>query len=68
MMEPSRRKTRASKLSPEAQSALAALGRQALHAHHLGFEHPVTQEMLSFDAELPADMAALADALERMNE
>ncbi len=61
-------KTRASKLSPEAQSALAALGRQALHAHHLGFEHPVTQEMLSFDAELPADMAALADALERMNE
>lgn len=59
-------KTRASKLSPEAQTALKSLDRQALHAHHLGFEHPVTHEMLAFDAELPADMAALVEALERM--
>ncbi|HEY4343433.1 MAG TPA: RluA family pseudouridine synthase [Parvibaculum sp.] len=57
-------KTRKVKLSPETQAALERLGRQALHAHHLGFEHPVTLEPLAFDAPLPADMQALLDALE----
>src|SRR5690348_6994020 len=33
-------KTKAVRLNPDAQVALAALGRQALHAEHLGFEHP----------------------------
>jgi len=37
--------------------------RQALHAAHLGFVHPVTGESLSFEAPFPADMAALHDAL-----
>ena len=32
------------------------LPRQALHAKTLGFEHPVTKEMLRFDTELPQDM------------
>lgn len=57
-------KTRKSKLSPKTQAALEQLGRQALHAHHLGFEHPVSHEILAFDADLPADMQALLDALE----
>lgn len=57
-------KSRKSKLSVDAQIALERLGRQALHAHHLGFEHPVTGEKMSFDAELPADMRALVEALE----
>jgi len=37
-----------------------ALGvvRQALHATHLGLEHPVTGEWLSFDAAIPADLSA----------
>jgi 23S rRNA pseudouridine1911/1915/1917 synthase len=39
------------------------ISRQALHAHHLGFEHPVTEEPMSFDADLPADMQALLKAL-----
>jgi 23S rRNA pseudouridine1911/1915/1917 synthase len=57
-------KTRKSKLSVDAQTALERLGRQALHAHHLGFEHPVTGEKMEFDAELPADMRELIEALE----
>jgi 23S rRNA pseudouridine1911/1915/1917 synthase len=33
--------------------------RQALHAHRLAFRHPVTDQPLSFEAPLPADMADL---------
>ena len=36
-----------------------AFPRQALHAHILGFEHPVTGEILQFTAEIPGDMADL---------
>jgi 23S rRNA pseudouridine1911/1915/1917 synthase len=56
-------KTKASRLSEAAQSALRHLDRQALHAHILGIEHPVTGEFLSFRSELPADLAALRCAL-----
>jgi 23S rRNA pseudouridine1911/1915/1917 synthase len=37
--------------------------RQALHAATLGFEHPVTGEMLEFSSPLPADIEALLGAL-----
>ena len=40
-----------------------AFERQALHAATLGFVHPVTQEKLSFESALPADMTALIGAL-----
>ncbi|NBL65290.1 RluA family pseudouridine synthase [Flavobacterium sp. NST-5] len=33
------------------------LPRQALHAKTLGFEHPVTKEMMRFDTEMPSDMS-----------
>eukprot|EP01037_Dinobryon_pediforme_P014125 gene14125-14244_t len=56
-------KTKATKLTPEAQSALQKLKRQALHAGLLGFEHPVTGEELIFESPLPADLQALKDAL-----
>jgi len=39
------------------------LGRQALHAAHLGFVHPITQEALSFHSPLPKDMQSVLDAL-----
>lgn len=35
--------------------------RQALHAKTLGFIHPVTEEYLHFDSELPDDMQQLID-------
>ncbi len=56
-------RTKASRLGPAAQAAIAALGRQALHAHILGLEHPVTGEYLEFRADPPADFAAVQDAL-----
>lgn len=55
--------TRASRLAPEAAEALAALGRQALHATLLGFEHPVTGARLAFESPPPADLAELISAL-----
>jgi 23S rRNA pseudouridine1911/1915/1917 synthase len=41
----------------------SGLRRQALHAALLGFVHPVTGEKLRFETPLPADMAALENAL-----
>ena len=38
------------------KQALAALNRQALHAHTLGFAHPETDERLTFSAPMPDDM------------
>ncbi len=56
-------KTKASALDDACRDAIAALGRQALHAAVLGFEHPATGEELLFESPLPADMAALMQAL-----
>jgi 23S rRNA pseudouridine1911/1915/1917 synthase len=56
-------KASASRLGPDAQRALAALGRQALHAARLGFEHPVTGRRLRFSSPLPDDIATLEKAL-----
>ena len=42
--------------SPAVKEALAALNRQALHAHTLGFVHPETEEQLTFSAPMPDDM------------
>ena len=56
-------KASASRLPAKAQTALSALGRQALHAALLAFEHPVTGKRMRFESVLPPDMAALARAL-----
>ncbi len=56
-------RTKAAHLSEPARAALEALGRQALHAARLGFEHPVTGEWMEFESEPPADMQALLATL-----
>jgi 23S rRNA pseudouridine1911/1915/1917 synthase len=56
-------KTKAALLRENAREALDGLGRQALHAHILGFEHPQTRETLSFKSRLPDDLARLRSAL-----
>ena len=56
-------KTKASRLPPAAQAALTGLGRQALHAATLGFEHPVTGEALHFESPPPDDFIRLVKAL-----
>ena len=61
-------KTKVSLLFPAARAAFEGLGRQALHAYLLGFEHPVTGEFLEFRAELPGDLARLRNALARQDD
>lgn len=56
-------KTKVAKLPEEAREVVEGLGRQALHAATLGFEHPVTGEEMLFESELPKDLAALKTAL-----
>jgi 23S rRNA pseudouridine1911/1915/1917 synthase len=56
-------KTKASRLGPQARSAVQALGRQALHAYLLAIEHPETGKVLEFQSELPGDLRRLRDAL-----
>jgi 23S rRNA pseudouridine1911/1915/1917 synthase len=56
-------RTKTALLPPDAQSALAALGRQALHAHILAVKHPSNGEIMRFQSELPRDLARLHDAL-----
>ncbi|MCA0423460.1 MAG: RluA family pseudouridine synthase [Proteobacteria bacterium] len=55
-------RTKMNLLTPAARAALEAMGRQALHAGSLGFEHGRTGEFLSFESPLPQDFQALLDA------
>ncbi len=59
-------RTRASKLSLQARTALEQLNRQALHAHLLGFEHPETGEKVRFESPLPPDLEDLLKTLEEI--
>jgi 23S rRNA pseudouridine1911/1915/1917 synthase len=52
-------RSKAALLPQAAQVALKDLGRQALHAHMLAFEHPVTGKLMRFRSELPPDLARL---------
>jgi 23S rRNA pseudouridine1911/1915/1917 synthase len=49
--------------SVELARQLKEFRRQALHARRLGLRHPRTGEDMSWEAELPADMLALLQAL-----
>jgi 23S rRNA pseudouridine1911/1915/1917 synthase len=61
-------RTKAARLRPDARDALAALGRQALHAELLGFSHPRTGQTLRFESPLPPDLTALVTALRAESE
>ncbi|HEX5488994.1 MAG TPA: 23S rRNA pseudouridine(1911/1915/1917) synthase RluD [Rhodanobacteraceae bacterium] len=49
--------------TPQLADALRGFRRQALHAEHLAFAHPVTGEALAFDAAPPRDFLDLLAAL-----
>lgn len=49
--------------SSQLAEVLRGFKRQALHAEHLEFAHPVGGKMVLFDAEPPADFLQLLDAL-----
>jgi 23S rRNA pseudouridine1911/1915/1917 synthase len=52
------------RLPESAQAAVGALGRQALHAKTLGFQHPETGQRLEFSSPVPPDLRGLIDNLE----
>ncbi len=39
--------------------------RQALHAYHLGFDHPISKKRMNFDIEIPEDFKNLIELLLR---
>ncbi|UOO77803.1 23S rRNA pseudouridine(1911/1915/1917) synthase RluD [Neisseria sp. Dent CA1/247] len=49
--------------SDAVKEAVKGLGRQALHAYRLSFEHPVSGETVSFEAPIPEDMYHLLSVL-----
>jgi 23S rRNA pseudouridine1911/1915/1917 synthase len=55
--------TKAARLPEAARDALTGLGRQALHAAVLGFEHPASGEELLFESDPPPAFAQLQAAL-----
>jgi 23S rRNA pseudouridine1911/1915/1917 synthase len=56
-------KTKASHLGPGSRTALADLGRQALHAYRLVLEHPRTGEVVEWISDLPKDLIHLQNNL-----
>ncbi len=46
---------------------IRSIGRQALHATTLGFEHPATGESMDFSSELPDDMEYVIERLQKAN-
>lgn len=46
-----------------ARAALQGFRRQALHAHVLGFIHPISGETFKFESDLPYDMKELLETL-----
>ena len=55
--------TKANTLPADLRQIVTGLGRQALHARLLGFEHPETGEEMLFESPLPPDLAAFEEAL-----
>jgi 23S rRNA pseudouridine1911/1915/1917 synthase len=49
----------------KAMRSLTIIGRQALHAYLLGFEHPVTGELLRFEGDIPDDFRRAEERLRR---
>lgn len=51
-------------LSDAVRQAVQGFNRQALHAHTLGFIHPITGQQMTFTAPLPDDLAGLIGVLQ----
>lgn len=53
------------KIKARVNNLLNLINRQALHAKTLGFIHPITNEKLIFNSELPNDMLSLLDEIRK---
>lgn len=50
---------------PEDMAVVKGFVRQALHAKSLGFIHPVTEESVEFNSEIPEDLSKLLEILRK---
>lgn len=57
---------KSTELGKEILAEIKELGRPALHAQSLGFDHPISREKLVFSAPLPRDLMNLAKKLEQL--
>jgi 23S rRNA pseudouridine1911/1915/1917 synthase len=60
--------TKANRLPETVAAAVKSFPRQALHAFLIAFSHPVTDNILRFQSELPQDMVSLIEAMEKLEE
>ena len=60
------RRGRGGRLEPALRTAAETMDRQALHAHLIGFKHPVTGENFRFESDLPRDINRLINLLEEL--
>lgn len=58
------RRGRSARLDLGARTAAETIGRQALHAHLIGFTHPISGEELRFERDIPNDISNLISLLE----
>lgn len=54
-------------LPTDLQRYVTQFGRQALHAYRLGFVHPATQQAVTYQVPLPADMQQLIAEFRKQN-
>lgn len=52
-------------VSDDIRDLILNFDRQVLHARQLSFKHPSTNEIVSFEADLPPDLLALRDKLSK---
>ena len=57
------KKKKFKKINPFVEKKINNFNRQALHAKSLGFIHPKTEELISFDAPRPKDFDELLKSL-----
>jgi 23S rRNA-/tRNA-specific pseudouridylate synthase len=50
---------------PSSTDEVVLLSRQALHAHSLRFVHPITREVVTYEAPLAADMQRTLNLLRK---
>ncbi len=55
------------KLQNEVKNILSSLGRQALHAYHLSFQHPITNREMSFEIPIYPDIQEAIEKLKNLS-
>ena len=61
------KKLKFKKIDKDFEKKLRMLNRQALHAKSLGFIHPTSKKLISFESKLPKDFKKILDLLNKLS-